>query len=85
MKSDQKVDRIMAFRTGKAQEQRKVNLQGTVMSGQMEKCISIIVFIQVAVPAPGSIGVGIMPGRKDLSGVLWGKRGYVLRYRRRKQ
>lgn len=62
MKSDQKVDRIMAFRTGKAQEQRKVNLQGTVMSGQMEKCISIIVFIQVAVPAPGSIGVGIMTG-----------------------
>ena len=85
MKSDQKVDRIMAFRTGKAQEQRKVNLQGTVMSGQMEKCISIIVFIQVAVPAPGSIGVGIMAGGKDLSGVLWGKRGYVLRYRRRKQ
>ena len=62
MKSDQKVDRIMAFRTGKAQEQRKVNLQGPVMSGQMEKCISIIVFIQVAVPAPGSIGVGIMAG-----------------------
>ena len=62
MKSDQKVDRIMAFRTGKAQEQRKVNLQGTVMSGQMEKCISIIVLIQVAVPAPGSIGVGIMAG-----------------------
>lgn len=34
MESDEEADRVMAFRTGKAQEQRDVGLKFAVIAGQ---------------------------------------------------
>lgn len=38
-------------------------MKGRVVAGKLEKCIAEIVFIQVAVPSPGGVRVGIMAWR----------------------
>lgn len=55
-------------------------MKRAVVAGKMEKCITVIILIQVAVPSPGSVGVRKMArsgserirrkGRELLSGVM---------------
>ncbi len=61
VKGSEKTDRIMPFCTGKTQEQREVGLKFAVVTGELEEGIAEVILIKVAVPAPGSIGVGEVP------------------------
>ena len=60
MKRDQEADGIMAFCAGEAQEQRDVRLKFRVIAGELEQRVAKVIPVQVAVPAPGRIGVGEM-------------------------
>ncbi len=61
MEGNKETDRIVPPCTGKTQEQGDISPEFAVITGQLEKCIAEVILIKVAVPAPGSIGVGEMP------------------------
>ena len=61
MERDQEADGIMPFCTGEAQEQRDVRLKFRIIAGQLEQGVAEVILVQVAVPAPGGIGVGEVP------------------------
>lgn len=60
MKGDQCTDGIMASGAGETKKQRDVCVQFTVVAGELEQGIAVIILVKVTVPAPGSIGVRIM-------------------------
>ena len=59
-KSSEEGYRVMPLCTGKTEQERDVCMERRVMAGQLEECKAIIVLIQIAVPAPGGIGIRIM-------------------------
>ena len=61
MEGNQSIHGIVAFGTGKAKQQWKVSMQFTIVTGELEQCIAVIVLVEVTVPPPGSIGVREMP------------------------
>ena len=61
MERDQEADGIMPFGAGEAQEQGDVRLKFRVIAGELEQRVAEVILVQVAVPAPGRIGVGEMP------------------------
>lgn len=71
VEGSEEIDRVMAPGAGKAQQERDIRVEPAVMAGQMEKGISIVVFVQAAVPAPG--GIRIRKMARDGSNPLWGK------------
>ena len=61
MEGDKETDGIMPSGAGKAQEKRDIGFQLGVITRELEQGVAEIVFIQVTVPSPGSIGVREMP------------------------
>lgn len=61
MEGNQSIHGIVAFGTGKAKKQWKVSMQFTIVTGELEQCIAVIVLVEVTVPTLGSIRVRKMP------------------------
>ena len=52
MESDKKRDGIMSFCAGKAEQQRNIGMQHSVVAGKLEQSIAKVKGIEVAVPPP---------------------------------
>ncbi len=52
MESSEKGDGIMAFGTGKAEQQREIGMQHRVVAGELEQSIAKVKGIEAAVPPP---------------------------------
>lgn len=62
MERDQEADGIMPFCANEAQEQQRyVCFKFCVIAAQSEQSVAEVILVQVAVPAPGRIGIGEMP------------------------
>ena len=57
MESDEEIDGIMPPCAGKTQEQGDVSPEFRVITGQLEQGVAEVIFFEVTVPAPGSIGI----------------------------
>ena len=60
VEGDKEADRVMPPCAGEAHKQRDVRLEFRVVTRQLEQGIAVVIFVQVAVPPPGGIGIGEM-------------------------
>lgn len=61
MEGDKETDGIMPFGTCKAQKERYIGFELGIITGELEERIAKVIFVQIAVPSPGSVGVRKMP------------------------
>lgn len=52
MKGDQCIDRIMPSGAGETEKEGNVCVQCTVVTGELEQSIAIIILVKVTVPSP---------------------------------